>query len=468
MKKNSIIGIFKYSLLLLASVCFSSCQNENDDLPMCDVTGEWLSAYNDEEQVSISTIEFTSEGVYKRWNAFVSKEENSNLKYEGSYTNNGKLDIIYTINDINTYYPRQFHEVWRIIEIDKYMLHVYNETKGVEQTFRKVSEVFNMTVGGKKVINISNVNAVEFVSCDDNVATVNNQGEIYAAKRGSTYIRVLSSEGEFAIKVEVSDNKNIMDDYTRYIGEPIDEVINGMGGIYNEYSYKDGSTDIVYNLIDNVVKRVYFNYFVENRVYSIEADLLDGVDVDNIMESFNNIYKRIESNKPHLHKYQYLSDEHEIEISIDDESRVISYKLLPNDFEKYDAIIKKNIDEVSSWLGFKLSDSDVKHDEESEKDSLINTGFRNKDGNYKYFQDVFLSYYRNSRKISGITMRCPKGVSLSVIERWYDEKYIIHYPNNRKTYAPTNNYLMAEYYIEVYEYSGRVYVQYVSHKSTSI
>ncbi len=449
---------------ILLTLVFCNCNND-EGLPVYDITGEWLGTYSDDNQVVMTTVEFTSGGAYKEWIAYISKEDNSNIDREGTFLNDGKIDIVYSVKNVEQYYPRQFHKIWRIVKCDKYVLRIYDETAGEEQTYRKVVDIYNMNLGEQRVINITDVNfhALDYKSCDERVATVDQYGNIYAIKRGTTYIRVISADSEIVVRVEVNDKNNLIDDYTMFIGEPINYAVNSFGPIYNETPLKDGTTFLTFNIIDNKLKRLYFHYFVEDRVYKIEGDFLDGTDLTQIIEVFKEKYITLGSEKEHVH-YYLSQGNHDILITIYDEMRIIEYELLPNDFEKYDAIIKKNIDEVSEWLKLPLKDVYVKFDERA-KDSLMSTGYRN--NKFEYFQDIVFLYYRNSRDIASINLKCPKGIALSEVEEWYDKKYIIHYPNGKKSYATTNNYLMSEYYINIYKESDQVNVQYISHKATS-
>ena len=86
---------------LLVALCFCCCKNDDEDLPVYDITGEWMDAYSDQSQIAITTVEFTPDGVFNEWTAYISQESSSNTKNIGSYTNNGKVDIVYSIKNVN-------------------------------------------------------------------------------------------------------------------------------------------------------------------------------------------------------------------------------------------------------------------------------------------------------------------------------------------------------------------------------
>ena len=318
-----------------------------------------------------------------------------------------------------------------------------------------------MNIGEQMMVSIndSEFHAIEYKSCDEKIATIDESGNIHAVKRGMTYIRVIASEGEVAIRIEVSDKNNLIDDYTEFLGKPIGEAINSLGNLYTGFYY-NGTTILTFNIIDDKIKRLNFYYFVEKRVYLIEGDFLDSTDLSEIISYFDEKYIALSTENPHRH--DYLSFNYKFYISINDEMRSIDCSLLENDFEMYDGIIEKNIDEVAERFKFKLNDNNTYFDEKRNK-NFAHAGEVCQDS--RKFQYAFYIYDPISREISNITLKCFSGVKFSDIESWYDENYIIHYPNNKKRYATSPNYLMSEYFIEVYEDSGYVYVEYLLNKT---
>ena len=457
MKRIKWLALHLSSILLVFGIC--SCEDK-EDTPVYDITGEWIDAHSDLSQTSITTIEFTKEGKFNKWTAHVSKESHSTIKDVGTFTNNGKVDIVYSIKNLDQYYPRRLHEVWRIIDIGKYKLHIYDEKNGIEQTYHKVAETIDMGVDAFRTIKINDddIHVIEYKSCDERIARVNDNGVINAVKRGTTYIRIISSEGELAVKVTVSDNNNIIDDYAKYIGEPVSYGNNDLGDLYTNNPQQDGSTTIEYNIIDDVIKRVYINYFDEYRVWSIKGVFLDDTNVAKIINSFDKKYEKRDSESPHLHKYLSLLAEHGIEIIINDEKRTVDYKLLPNDFELFDGLITKNIDEVIMWLSNHFG----------QKLAIDNSGFSKFERtNYNYIESFSFSYDVATRDIMSVNLQCDKGVNSFIVNRWYNEHYTLQNDEDGIYYTHGKNVLLEDYYIEIKNKYGNIEIGYFNRKTMS-
>lgn len=441
--------------ILLFSLVFVSCSNDDEDFKTYSITGEWFGTYSDQSQVVMTTIEFSNNRSYKEWTAYIAKENSFNHTREGSYSNGEKIDIIFSTK----YNPTQFHKVWRVIETDKYKLHIFDETENGEQTYQRIVETYNMNVGESRFfsINDADFNATAFHSCDESIATIDDKGEIHAVKRGVTFIQIVSPIGQIAVRIKVEDVDNKIDDYSTYLNEPISKAINTFGQIYRDYNLENGRKCLTYHVIDDVVKTLIFHYILEDRVYLIEGDLQEDANVDKIIESFDKKYKKLESEENYIHNYFFIRNdyyifEQYIGISIDEQRRTILYKYFPNAYEEFDGMIRLNIDDLVAWYNFDLS---------NRKDlGIYSSSISN-----PLFDNVVITYDETSRIVESIHLIC---ATKDYIETWYYAHYTpFSIPELGKVYAKTNNFLMSDYYIKIYynEELGRNVVSYISHKT---
>ena len=443
---------------LLLCVAFSCCSNDDDDLKSYPIVGEWFGTYSDHNQIVMTTIEFSNNGLYNEWVAYVAKENSFNHTREGSYLNSEKIDIIYSTK----YNPTQYHKVWRVIEADKYKLHVYDETENSEQTYQRIVDTYDMNVGESRIFSINDANfiATAYRSCDESVATIDDNGEIHAVKRGSTFIQIASPIGHIAIRIKVEDANNIIDDYSSYLNGPISKVIADYGQIYREYNLENGRKLLSYNVIDNVVKAISFHYILEDRIYLIQGEFQAETNIDTIIESFDKKYIKAETKNNLIHNYYFIRNdyyifEQHIDISIDKQRRTITYHYQPNAYEEFDGMIQLNIDDLLAWYQFDLSIKEIP--------GVYSASISN-----PLFDNVIISYDEPTRTVTGIYLTCATN---EYIENWYFSHYMpFSIPEIGKVYAKSANFMMSDYYIQIYynEELDRNVVSYISHKTTSI
>ena len=435
-------------LSILVTNCLCSCQN-NDDLPVCDISGEWMGSYIDENQTSMTTVEFTTGGGFKEWNAYISKESNSNVEHEGTYINNGKIDIIYSTKDVEQYYPRQFHKIWRIIKTDKYLLHIYDETTGEEQTYRKVIDTYNMNLDEQRtiIVNDADFRAVEFRSCDERIATVNDLGEIHAVKRGTTFIRVVAPNGEAVFRVNVLEKNEIIDDYTKYFISSINKIKNEYGLTYNEGIDEEENDFISYNLLDDNVKKVEFHYVTNDYLSYIDVYIKNSSDINAIISSFDSKYEIIEK-KDKIHSYNCQVNGLRIVCVLLEEFHVIRYLPDRNNFELFDHLISAPIDKFMRCFNIN-------------KDSVVPFDYLIKYGNVEIyakadawvvdtdiFEDVLVIWEETTNNILELLLICKDGVNVSDIDDWYKSHYILQEHRLAGTvYTPSESFMRSEYYI---------------------
>ena len=444
--------------ILLFSLVFGSCSNDDEDFKTYSITGEWFGTYSDQSQVVMTTIEFSNNRSYKEWTAYVAKENSFNHTREGSYSNGEKIDIIFSTK----YNPTQFHKVWRVIETDKYKLRIFDETDNGEQTYQRVVDTYNMNVGESRVfsINDTDFNATAFHSCDESVATVDDNGEIHAIKRGSTFIQIVSPVGQVALRVKVTDSNNIIDDYSSYLNLPTSNVVKDFGQIYNERTLEKGRKFLSYDIIDDIIKHLDFHYILDEHIYMVYGEFKEEADINAIITDFNIRYTRIESDNNYIHSFYFTRYdknvfEQYIGVTIDEQRRTIKYQYFPNAYEVFDGMIRLSIDDLAAWFNFDLST----RKEEGFFLALINNAL---------FDAIAINYDESSRIIKSLQLICKEEVTINDISLWYSYHYTRQYhPQFGNIYSSINNFMMSDYYIifSTDSDSGRNSVNYISHKA---
>lgn len=445
-------------LVLFACISLTSCNEDDEYSVVNNITGEWFGTYSDNDQITMTTVEFSNDGTYREWVAYVAKESAFNHLRKGSYSNGEKIDIVYS----TVYNPKQIHQVWRIVKADKYMLSIYDETNLGQQTYRKIVDTYDLNAGERKFFSINDpdFNAVSFSSCDESIATIDGNGEILAVKRGVTFIRVISATGEVVVRVNVIDKENVVDDYSKYLNSPLSNVIKDFGELYQESTSQNGRKHLTYNVIDDILKRLHFDYILEDKVYRIEGELHDNIDLSTIISDFDTKYSKLDSDNASIHDYYFVRKEdgyynQYIGIRINEELRFIIFEYIPNGYEEFDGMIQLNIDDFAAWYHFDLTD---KYSEGLLSLPIVN----------EIYDNVVVEYDETTRIIKSIYLTCVPGQNALL---WLFAHYTpFDIPDIGIVYAKTNNFMMADYYVKIIysEELGTDIVAYISHKITSI
>jgi hypothetical protein len=448
MKHRNFGRLLLYLFILSACSVIISCQNDDDNYPVYDITGEWFYEEKGGDQTNFSTVEFQN-GVYKQLIVWVGITDNTHLWTEGTYTYNRDIDIIYRTK----YELRQYHEIWKINKADKYSLDYRIEGLTSEQhTFHKIVDTYKMSIGDSREISINDpdFHAVSYASCNGKVATIDEFGTIKAIKRGTTYIRVMSSVGEAVIRVEVTDSQNPMDDYSEFLGEPISKAAEAISDVYYELPASNGITFFLPKFYDSVVRELNLTYLIKDYVYRIDGSFQDDVDIASIVEPLNAKHTNT-SGVEGCYNYWLNKNGHLIRLFIDAQLLSFVYELVPNAYEEYDKMITVNVDDFATWFNYDLSIS--------EHEGYYATAIDN-----ELFDWVYVFYDETTREIGGLLLSCRDGIKALDVEVWYAEHYIVHnHPNLGKVYTTNKSYLRSEYYITIGKDttdSGKTFVQY--------
>ena len=303
--KKEIINRLTLSLsVFFGCLALGSCSDDYEG-PQYSVTGEWFLDESDANQTKRTIKEFTADGKYHGLQIIIGATTNISEIADGTYSiSDNKINAVFT----TPYAAQHFSEVYKVNNADKYSLSLVIEGTGSSGVLNRIVETYNMQLGESRQCTISDpaFNAVSFLSYDENIATVDDSGVIRAQKRGTAYIKMISAEGDAIIRVIVNDADNLMDDFTKYIYGPIDQVLKDYGNNYVTFDLRSGRTTVAYQVFDDVVREIEFNYLQEEHVYQILGRFQNRADLKSIIASFDQKYEKRPSTGELYHYYYAL------------------------------------------------------------------------------------------------------------------------------------------------------------------
>lgn len=437
--KNCILRYPSYIFLqLVLLIGFSSCSNDDDGMsfPLENVTGEWYHDYSDESKVNFVYLTFSPDGQYTDREVNIGYNSNYDMLVEGTYKYDGK-----TISTLSTtkYDPRQYYQVWRVNNVKKYTLDITDEAVYESFVFHRVVDTYIMKVGDTRQWNINDAsfNAFSYFSCDEKIASVDENGMIHANKRGTVFVRGLSATEEAVIKVEVDDSDNLIDDFVKYIGRDFDNVVQDYGIPFYQYGYEGGGIMSLYNQFDDYIKQFTTTYLAKNHVHTIMADFRDRADIQPIIDSFDAKYEPIPFIEDYYHYYIVEQDGKTVTVLIDEKDRTMIYVWQPYGLEVYDGVVTASVDDVAKWFDYDLSEAvgGLYLDAISYQDNPV-------------YSSILIQFDEDTREIKGIQLGCRSGVTEEEVREWLADHYKSYtLQPGVDCYISGNTFVRSEYYV---------------------
>lgn len=431
--KKEIINRLTLSLsVFFGCLALGSCSDDYEG-PQYSVTGEWFLDESDANQTKRTIKEFTADGKYHGLQIIIGATTNISEIADGTYSiSDNKINAVFT----TPYAAQHFSEVYKVNNADKYSLSLVIEGTGSSGVLNRIVETYNMQLGESRQCTISDpaFNAVSFLSYDENIATVDDSGVIRAQKRGTAYIKMISAEGDAIIRVIVNDADNLMDDFTKYIYGPIDQVLKDYGNNYVTFDLRSGLTTVAYQVFDDVVREIEFNYLQEEHVYQILGRFQNRADLKSIIASFDQKYEKRPSTGELYHYYYAYVNNHLVRMLINEEYRTFIYEVVTNAFEEYDGMVTLKADVFAKWFGFDLTDSD----------GLFMSTIDN-----ELYRGLIMQYDEDTMDISRIQLVCRAGVEESDLRDWFEENYYVHNVSGLTVYALHQSFPRSEYYVMI-------------------
>ncbi len=449
MRKSFYYSFIKV-LLLTVTISLSSCSKDDNGLVYHkdDVVGEWFFDKTQNGQVNYALVTLSADGKFSDWEVRIGVTDDINILGEGTYTYDGKVRFTYTTK----YDPIQYYQEWTITTLTNYTMAVTEKRYSNQGVFHRVVDTYTVAVGENRQWSFSapDFYALSYHSCNDKVATVDDEGMIHAVKRGTTYIRAISGTEEVVIRVVVNDSDNVIDDYTKYIGKSVDQIVTDLGSPYLEHDMDNGMMNSSFRQDDEFIRNIGVYYFLREHAYEIIATFQDRVDIQPVIDFFDAKYIKHESSNEHHYVYTAINNGVYVTIQVDDEYRNITYRWDQDGIEEFDGMILTSIDNLTAWFGLDLSKA-----EDGYLSCEIDNGL---------YEMIDVMFDEETREIYGIQLMTVSGISFNAVINWFKERYYEYVGNyNLLYFITTRSFPRSEYYVRVTIESAtqRVYVTYL-------
>lgn len=322
-------------LCVLACMCFlTSCKESHEELFKLNIDqleGVWI--YDHPEEGVWEMQKFLPSGVFYYSNMSTGNWKFQNSMNDGRYwiEEDNRVTCQYFVNGVSTKVKMT------VLEVTPYSYTAeYNDGATLGKfTYSKLLSTIDLKPGAKATPDYASLVKVDisgFKSHNNNVASVDEYGNITAEKLGHTYIDVITDEGNAVVEVIVFDRDNMFGDYSDAFGKTIPEVVEIYG---NDYSYRDDTNGLAYYLDDYLADELYFItgiYDVEH-VEFVQLRLNDNISKTVIISHLNEKYTPLyDSDDIYFYKTDQTADDYPIIIIYDSNEAKISYsQLKPSD-----------------------------------------------------------------------------------------------------------------------------------------
>ena len=450
MKKNKSIYKDHFYLLLFALICISSCKNDDDSptIPRENIIGEWFMDLGDANKVNFNDVVLASDGTFTDWEVNIGYGTNLDILAKGTYIYDGMIKI----RDTTEYDRHQYYQVWKINSVTKYTLDVTDISIFRREVMHRIVDTYRMNIGDNKqwIVNDAGFNALSYVSCDDKIATVDASGMITAKKRGTSFIRAISESEEAVIKVVVVDDNVVIDDYTRFVGKKLDNLVDYLGSPVEESKLENGQQTSYFHLFDEYARDVNVAYVAPNHINQMLVGIRYRADMNSVVALFNEKYTPIEPDDSGNPQYLVKQDDGYVLVEVDEIHRQIAYYWLPSSLNEFDGVVVANVDDLAAYFGFDLSQA-------------INGDLVVPLQNTVYSYGI-LRFNETTREILLFDLICRPRYNETQIRRWFDARYKRYtMSNGSESYISGNTFVRSDYYVSVSTNpdTGNVSVNYI-------
>lgn len=342
-----------YLILMSVSLLLTSCKKTNDDpasLPPTPISlvGTWCETEHMEE------IRFSQGNTFYFKFCFPQRAYEGEGFYEID-SENKRLTLTYKYMGQNQYLD------WKILKCDDYGFDSSSESEGTHHyykvvdtfTFKEGFSVFsnkNNTLDITTSTNLPSAPILSYKSYNENIAKVSSDGKITSTgEKGTTYIKVETSEGSVLVKVVVGNERyDMWTDYSVLLGKDVSQMRNLLGSpsetVEDAYGY---DLHLIHDVID------YISIYLDTNTKKIDFieiyffDNIPSADILSYMKSKYYFYK----NK--VDQQWYMTSP-----TIDESRAVYVYFKEDNVVAITSAAQFKNSN-ISNFIGSDLQDSDI-------------------------------------------------------------------------------------------------------------
>ncbi len=440
-------GLYKYQLIcwiLFAIICLCSCHSDDIE-SSSSIEGEWFYDNSTVDLTQFGTMKFSRDGAFEELYVQVGKATNEIITKKGSYVYRNRIEVVSTTK----YDARQHLELYRVRNSDYNTLELYNESTSSTRKMHRIVGVYTMSVGETQTFPYSGNSSqmATFVSCNDKLVTVDDNGIIKAIKNGSTYVRRLSDTGETVVRVDIRDANNLIDNFEKYIYHPVSQVIADWGDNYLKTDSMVGTpNDITYNVYDTYIRELRFEYYAQRHVCAVHGDLQPDADYDALISSFDKRYSLFAGNDEYR-VYKVFQEDHYIEITLFRKYRSFKYEIQPNDYERFEDLILCDITNAPWFAKFDYSGCK----------GVLNQPIDNS----SIYQNARVEYDISTGRINEVRLECKPTITVATMCKWFDQHFFLDPDRYYITYYPYSSTRKSEFKVYVTENSsGNVSVCY--------
>lgn len=433
LKKSWHIYIFvslTYLLLSCSDDNVLSPTPEGDGCIYGSVIGEWIddSMAKNKDLKAIVTSKFLKDGSSHYWTAMLGYGVNLYSSYEGSYQfENGAFSETY----VGPFGGAPIRYDYAVSYLDNYTWTMEGED-GEISTLYRVADSFDLIVGEKKTFITSdeNFHPTFFESLDPGVAEINSvTGEITALRRGMTFVKGKTSYGTLAIRVNVTNSDNYIDDFVTWMDKPIKDATKAFGGgVYVDVPGDPPLTVRSFSAMDPLIETIDLSYFMQ-KVCMVNVKLRDCADVDKLIEYFDGRYslQNAVGNVLRTYKTEYEGKIYYIYYQVD--AGMIMYipyveptpdpddgkEFRDQDFRSLENLLRGTIQDAASMYSHVIT-------EEEWEDGFLDLIPENNE----VFDRVtlFFDAENNPCTVDQLSLYLKKGVKQEAVEEWYKKHYI--------------------------------------------
>lgn len=389
-------------IMAIAAVCVS-CGDEDDEYSNApqkkSIVGEWYSDNSSADKIARSVNKYESDGTYSYEILISSQKEGLNEKSTGSST--------YVINGNELKEYGEVGGTYKIIEQNEFMMTLSNNQLGAVETLYKIIDTYSIERGNVSSYDFSGIGItpISFTTSDSCIATVAANGEITAVKRGTAYITARFTSGAVVIRVNVTDENNMTDDFSENLNLSIEDIVNKFG---ESHFIPESGNGLVYYMGDWEINEINFYFNDLGKVESIIVQYWSDINMKAIDESFKKKYSLSESNDSY-NIYKDSKGKINYFIICDWDEHTVAYTREMSEFEYFDGFKNMKADEIAAKVGYELTEED---------DGAFIKGYSG-----EYFDRITVMYNNDTKEVTMISLRCAEGITLEDVEPWYKENY---------------------------------------------
>jgi hypothetical protein len=275
-------------LLLFACNNEDSVESINFEDSAYGVVGRWYTEKTDNPELDMfAEYTFTTDGAvyvdeYRRRNGYKRDEE------RGTYSIDGNRIVSNMAS--NKGLPIQSGS--ELLNLNSLTFTTRSKDYGNMQ-FLRIVGIVTTHVGDTIHLNVQqavdsytsqNVKVISYSMTDEAIASIDDEGVLTPKLIGVTYLKIETSIGNAALKISVSDEQNLWNDFSQGLGKSFDEVEKIFGKHYAfksdsmRYFYDNPYVDSVdiyrhYNIVDSIVMTFKDNVEESEIIYYIDKKL---------------------------------------------------------------------------------------------------------------------------------------------------------------------------------------------------